>query len=287
MYCTLAQAKAYAKATDGSRDNILLSYLGRVTERIRAIAQVDFEPWFQTKYFTANPTLVNRSTGTLQLRDYLLSPTSIVNDGNSLTFGTDVLSVPQNQTPIDVLRLSDVNGTIWRANGWYPIGTQFMDTIVITGYWGWRRYYNLQGWLSSNQTVQDASGINATTQTITVTNVNAPDSLFRIPTFSPGNLIQIDSEMMTVYAINPTLNTLSVQRGANGSGPGVSHAHGAAINIWEPEVDISEVAARQTAFFYSRLGSYEEVQVTDVARVQYPRDLLSEIYDVLQKLGVS
>jgi len=283
MYTTLAMAKWQLKTSNNSDDPLLLGYIAKVTERIRKIAQVDLEPWYKTVYLTANPMQVNTGTGRLQLNDYLLQPDSIVSDKQNLVYGTDVLPDPQGQTPIEMLRLNDANGALWR--GWYPLGIQFLDTIVITGWWGWRRYYNLQGWLPSNQTSLNPSTAVQSDQTITVTSVNAMYSLFRTPTFSPGNLIRIDNEMMVVYKTDPIANTLSVQRAANGSAI-ATHLAGASITIWEWEPDISAMAARHAAFFYTRRGAYEEVSVSEVARVVYPRDLLAELYNTLQGMAV-
>lgn len=286
MYSTLALAQSEAKTTSGLDNAVMIRNLERVTERVRSLATVDLEPVFDTRYFTARGNTVNTARGTLKLEDYLLEPLSIVSDNVALVWGTDVLPEPRTPTPIERLRLNDANGAVWRT--WYPQGLPFEESIVINGFWGWRRNYNRRGWLPSNQTILNPGGIGPTDTAITVTNVNANDSLFRTPTFSVGNLLRIDNEMMLIRNTDPLNNILYVERGVNSPqiNTEAAHTQGTAIKIFEIEPDIASVVARQAAFFYARRGSYEEVMVSEVARVQYPRDLLAEIYDTLQKIMV-
>lgn len=291
MYTTLARVRAEAKvaATNTTDDAQMLGYIGIVTQRIRGFGY-DFEPQYGTEYFTAFSQYTNINRGTLELvngngqKMLLASDTdvpSIVSDNLTFTYGTQVFAWPRGNMPIRTLRLNDADATV--NTTWYPRnGRAFYDTILITGWWGYREQYATFGWLASGQTVLNAAGITASDTSITVTNPAAADSLFRTPAFSAGNLIRVDNEMMLVYATDTTAKTLTVRRGQNGSTAAV-HALNAPISIWEWEPDIVQAATRQADLLYARRGSFMQTEVSGVATATYPRDLLAELYATMQR----
>lgn len=295
MYTTIARVQDEMKAGSSlstADQRKVMSYIASITQRIRSLGW-DFEPQYGTEYFTAWTTTTNVSTGRLSLinrkgqRLLLASSTdtpTIVSDSVNKVWGTDVLADPQGYTPIRTIRLSDANGAI--ASTWYPCGRQFMDTILVTGWWGYCRNYPTDGWLLSSATVNE-NPLTADDTTITITpngSVNATDAWFRTPQFSSGNLIRIENECCLVLGTDNSTNTLSVRRGTNGT-TRVQHALGTAISIWEPDERIWRMVSRQVAFLYARIGAYEQVVANDVATVQYPRDMLVEIMNTLQEFS--
>jgi hypothetical protein len=289
MYTTLARVRAELKmdATVTTDDPLILGYIQTVTSRIRH-AFNEFEPQYGVEYFTAQAQHVSLALGGLNLVNHkgqrllLASSTdvpSIVSDGVTLVYNSDVYADPRDTTPIRRLRLNETS-TAW-SNTWYPAGQQLLDSIVITGWWGYRRNYASEGWLPSGDSVQDAAGITASATTISVTSVGGQDYYFQTPRFSPGNLIRIEDEMCLVWAVNTTTNTLSVRRGVNGS-TAAAHAMGAAISLWYPEDDVVRVATRQAAYLYARRGAFEQIVTDGVATAIYPRDLVAELYATIQ-----
>lgn len=293
MYTTLANVKAELKTQTNNDDSKLLTYIRTVTARIRSMhnPQADFEPQWDQKFFTPCAENTGAQNGALLLIDgngqeYLLAGNgdnpSVIRSGQALTWGTDVLPYPQNYTPIKTIRLSDSNGQVYRT--WYAqCAPPYFETVNITGWWGWRQNYASMGWLSSLQTVLN-NPLSASGTTINVTSVNAADSLGRTPTFSAGNLIRVEGEAMLVLATDATLNTLTVQRGTNGTAA-VTHNAGTAITIWEPQEQIVGVATRQACLLYARRGAFDQMTIEGVATTTYPRDLIREIYDVLQEFN--
>ena len=289
MYTTLARVKAELAASSTVDDAKVLNYMGIVTQRLRGFGY-DFEPQYATEYFTAFSEYTNLSRGTLELingngqRMLLASSTdvpSIVSDNTAFTYGTQVFSWPRGASPIKTLRLNDAdytNSTTWLPRG----GRAFYDTILITGWWGYREQYETFGWLASGQTILNVGGITAGGTSITVTNVDGADALLRIPAFSAGNIIRIENEIMLVLSTDTTANKISVRRGMNGT-TAAAHAAGTAISIWEWEPDIVQAATRQVALLYARKGSFTSMEVGGAATATYPRDLLAELYATMQR----
>lgn len=270
----------------------LFTAIQKVTSRLKTIAW-DFEPRYGTEYFTASPMTTNLAWGELVLENpkgqqlLLASPTDVpvvTLNGQTITFDTTVASspvclpYPQNYTPIKALRLNDANCSIWRT--WYPTRLPWIDNISIVGFWGYRHDY-ANAFIDSLDSVQDASGINASVTTITVTNVSGADALFWSPRFDAGNLIRIENELILIRNTDTVANTLSVRRGVNGT-TAASHAKNADITIWYPEDDVLETVSRQAAYFYARRGSYEAIAVSGVTTVTYPPDMVDELYAMLQ-----
>lgn len=294
MLTTLDKVKAefvannsVATAADTQR---IIGYIADVTRRIQRLTW-DFEPQYATERITAALESVNVTLGFLSLKDFygkqkllLASSTdvpSITVSGTVLTYGTNVLAEPQGVTPIRTLRLSDVDNSLWN-NTWYPQVApwgQFLDTIVITGWWGYRTNYGTEGFLASGDSVQDVGGINASVTTITVSNASGADYYFQTPRFSPGNLIRIENELCVIWSI--TGNALSVRRGQNGT-TAAAHAQGTAISVWFPEDDIVRAATRWVCLQQARRGAFEKMTVTGVGIVSYPDDVPGEVWGTIQ-----
>lgn len=293
MLSTVANVKAELKAgTSAAGDDArLLGYIRSVSARVRTMSW-GFEPIYDTKYFTPYAGNSGYWNGMLELLDekgqqLLLAggsdnPTITARNGQNLVWNTDVYPMPRAYTPIKVIRLSDANGQIYLT--WYPQSVPpYFDTISIAGWWGYRSNYATQGWLSSLQTVLN-NPLTVSGTSITVTSVNATDSLGRTPTFSAGNLIRVESEAMLVVATDTTANTLTVVRAQNGT-TAAQHAAGTAITIWEPEEQITQEVTRQATLLYQRRGAFDQMTITGIGATQYPRDLISSLYDVLQEFN--
>lgn len=293
MLTTLAKVLAELKAQNTTTNDyqLILGYINTVTARVRNISW-DFEPFYDTEYFTAAATDTDIFTGRLSLinrkgqRLLLASSTdvpSIVSNGVTINYGTQVVGDPQNYTPIRTLRLT----MPFSSNvpyQWYPCGPNWIDTILITGFWGYRRQYGNEGFITSTDSVQNLGGIAAGTTSINVTSVSGADYYFQTPRFSPGQLIRIDNELFLIYATNTNTNTLSVQ-GAQRGTTAAAHAQNATILTWYPEPSLVQEVTRQAALMYTRRGAFEKVTVNDVATVVYPADLEAQLWGALQEFN--
>lgn len=286
MYATLAYMKNELKetSTNATIDAYLVRLLEVITRRIGSVAGqkfgFDFEPYYETRYFSATPDRIDSYRRSLRLDDYLLEVVSITQNGTALTWNTDVFPFPRNVTPYRVLRLNSV------GDSWYPCvsgscTTYPFESIAITGWWGYKEHYATQGFLLSGDTVQN-NPLAAGATSITVSDADGADALHRTPRFSPGNLLRIENEMFEVWAVDTTTNILSVFPGARGTTQ-AAHALGTAIKIWEPESEIQRITARWAAQVYARRGAFEQIQAGDLATVVYPADAAVEIYAALQR----
>lgn len=294
MLTTLDKVKTELIASNATtgQNSQLLGYIADVSRRIKHMTW-DFEPTYATERFTAAGVTVNSNLGLLSLNDLYGKPKlllasstdvpSIAVSGTALTYGTSILAEPQGITPIRTLRLSDANGALWN-NLWYPWTMpfgQFLDTILVTGFWGYRTNYEAEGFLSSGDSIQNVGGINDSATSITVSDADGADYYFQTPRFSPGNLIRIESELLTVWAVDTTANTLTVRRGQNGT-TAASHAQNTAISVWFPEDDIVRAATRWACLLYARRGAFEKMTMTGVGVVSYPADCPDEVWSTLQ-----
>lgn len=270
---------AYKGAAD---DNRLMGYIRAVTLRIKGFGW-NFEPWYGTHKITPTRSNVNTSLATLAVHDDLLEVFSITVGGVAQTWGTTIIARPDDgQTPIRVLQIADpISGSL---HSWYPCCTSnsFLNSVVITGLWGMRTNYTQEGFFASGQV---SPILNATQTSFIVADVDGPDIYNRTPLFSAGNLIRIENELLAITAVDTATNTLTIQRGANGSTAAV-HAAALPILIWQPEMDIEMVATRQSCLLYARRGAFQEISTyPDGTNVTYPSDLLAEVRAALQRFN--
>ncbi len=260
----------------------LMRYIRTVTNRIRMY--YEFEPYYATEKFTPSRMNVNSVEALFTLNKLLLEVKSIVLGGVTVTYGTDVVSEPENgQTPIRVLRLAAPHAG--PVHSWYPDNTTpdtWINSIAITGFWGMRQFYTDLGFFDSGIVCPI---LTATQSTFIVSDVDGTDMYGRTPMFSPGNLIRVEDELIELTTVNITTNTLGGIRGSRGTAK-AAHAAGKAILIFEPEEDIVNMATRQVGLLYARRGAYEQVSVyPDGYSVTYPSDLLAEIRATVQRFG--
>ncbi len=285
MYCTLDRAKTEIKTSstaNATEDAYIFRAVQAVTRRVQTLAggaNIDFEPYYEIRYFDAVPENIDSRRRMFHLHDYLLEVDTLTVDTTNLVWNTDVTPYPRTRTPYKILRLTSNTHT------WYPqcnsTDTLPEEKVVITGWWGYKERADVDGWLSSMDTVQN-NPLTAGSATITVADADGADSKSRTPRFSPGNLLRIEDEMCAVYAVDTTSNILSVFRGVRGT-TAVAHNAGTAIQIWEVEEDIQRVTARWAAMLYARRGAFEQVQLGDLATVTFPADATVEFLAAIQR----
>lgn len=269
-----------AKMAAGTEQQIL-GYIRTVSRRIQGF-NYSFEPYWEDKPISGNPSNVDSKLAVLSLSEMLLEAQSIIANNITASYGSDVIPYPNNgQTPIFQLRIANPRTGLLKS--WYPYNLpncdQWIENISITGFWGMRTYYGTQGFFLSGVT---CPAINSGQATIVVSDVAGPDIYNRVPLFSPGNLIRIDNELMEIVKVDTTTKTLTVLRGMNGTTPD-SHVIGTPIKIWYPEEDVVNMATRQAGLLYARRGAYMQMTtMPEGVNITYPSDLLAEIRATIQ-----
>lgn len=277
MITNITRVQLELKGTEerktSATDQQLLNYIRDIDRRI-ANYNIAFEPQYKTRKFTPSRANTNSSLGLLSLNDTLLEVDSITIGATAYTYGTQIISSPADgQFPIRSLQIADPLAC--NPPSWYPCCVNTLNSIVIQGFWGMRRFYDTQGWFDSGATAPILTSTDRTfilaTGAITDTDIYG-----RAPMLSPGNLLRIEDEMLEVVSVDLPDNSLTVLRGWRGT-TAVGHAAGQVIQIWEPEGDISDMATRQVALRYSKRGAFTALTTPDGMLVSYPADLLYEL----------
>lgn len=145
----------------------------------------------------------------------------------------------------------------------------YLQCIKVRGWWGYREYYSQEGWQQSGDSIQDGSGINSTTTTITVNDVNGAQFDGETPRFSPGQWISVTTddfeEIMEITGTNvttddPPVSTLTVIRGQRGT-TAVAHDKDDLIRIFYPQPDVVKAFTRWMAYAYQRRVVYESTTI--------------------------
>lgn len=279
---TVAQIKTEMKAetTTAAQDAILLNLARYVTRRWKDIAGMDFEPYQRTRTITVNGDTALVYGTQLRLPEPLLAATSIVSDGTTLTMDTDVYAEPIDASPIGVLRLSDAGNYL----SWYPCNsTTTFNTVSVSGLWGYRTEYSTDGWVDTLATLA-ANITDTTTKTLTVSDADGYDNIYRSPAFSPGALFKIDNEFFEADAVNTTTNVITARRGQRGT-TAATHTSGTKIYTWNPEPDVVQALAKAAAYKFASIGVNHEVEVTDLATITFPADMPKLVYAIAQRFA--
>lgn len=296
-YATLAQAIPDLKAEndiDTALEVIdgkayLIQALKFITSRIDEECQQEFEPRYHTYRIDASSQNVDWYENTLFLPQPLLVVDTVkvldteLVEWNGVTYseqaGKDYYVYPLDDTPYWALQ--GLTSSVWYPgtyNSAYPAGGK--QAISVTGWWAYRQYCG-QAWKSSGDTVT-GSAINATVTSITVTNADGPTYDGTTPRFSPGNLIRIGTEYISVENVDYVTNILTVERGVRGT-TAAAHDASTAIDVWIPDANINRAALRWAGYLYQRRGIYEAVRqsIDGQYTVQFPQDVPEEVRGIL------
>lgn len=277
MYATLDDARRElgTTTTSATADAQLRSHLETVSRRVRHMLAIDLEPVRTTEYLPIRGDLIRTDLRIYRLPRPGLTLHSVTVYNTSLTVSTHVRGWPTNKVPFREMQLISIDGD-WYAT-YYD--SNYDPLITLDATWGYHPRYQ-DAW-HTEDAVLNAGGITAGGTSITVTDADAAAWDGYTPRFSPGQLLQIDSEYLRVTATNTTTNALTVLRAINGT-TAAAHALNAAIKVWTPEPAIRQAVARQAALLYKRQGALTAPAQMGMGG-SYPPDLLSDLYAVLQE----
>lgn len=232
---TAAQTRKWLRLIDGA-SRIMTQFTRR-----------SFVPYRHAKTYDARGAHID--TYTLQLNADLLDVETLTNgDGSTISSSQYVLR-PSNLYPKYAIRLKDSGSTSWTYT------TAWEDAITVDGWWGYHGDYD-NAWSATGDTVQNATGITAATQSITVSDMDALDANYR-PRFQIGMWIKIDNECMRVVNASTTTNVLTVIRGQLGT-TAATHANGASITSYNAQYDIAQACIGLTIWLERNDGTAGE-----------------------------
>lgn len=281
LYATLADAKAAMSAGASSSttdDAIVLKNLRVVSRRIDALLdpirkRPYFAPIIESRVFPLAPENINSWERTFRFDAPLLALDGVTVGTEALTLNTGVKAWPTLSSPAHQLLL------VSAFDNWYGYcdDTQAPPMVTIAGTWGYHSDWT-HAWLDVSTL---SAGINASATAFTVANIDGADAYNRTPMISAGALVKIDDEYLEVVATDIATNIATVKRGVNGT-TAAAHDSGATVSVFQVQDDIRDIVARQAGAKYARRGAYENATITDLGAIQFPPDLLTELYGVLR-----
>jgi hypothetical protein len=273
-YCTVAQSKVELKAENTVQDAQIRGCIRTISERIDSEMGTPrrpfFAPYIERRRFPISGDQIDSYNNTFLLRNPILSVSAVLKDTTTLT----------NQASLFYWS-NEVANMLQLTQGytWYP-ETDPPNILYVTGIWGWHADYT-NAW----ETVDALqANINASVTSLTVADADGADLDGFTPRFSPGHLIQIDSEWMDVNAVNTTTNTLTVRRGVNGSTV-AAHTSGKAVSTYHVDDRIAKVTAKQAALMIARQGAFQVETLDGVGVITYPQDLLPMLRATLTRFA--
>jgi len=222
VYATLAQIRAYLQAAgttmSTSDDEKLTQYLIWSSRLIDRRCHRRFYPRIETRHFDYQDTL------RLFVDDDLLAVETLTVDDSTIA-NTEWLLYPLTQYPKAWIEIKHNSTSLFTYSG-TP-----QDCIQVTGTWGYHDDWD-NAWVDSQDTVQDDPLTNAATS-LTVADADGVDINGLTPRFSVGSLLKIEDEYLVVTTVNTSTNTLTVQRGVNGT-TAAQHTQGTTIYTFIP-----------------------------------------------------
>ncbi|NIN36640.1 MAG: hypothetical protein GTO60_16715 [Gammaproteobacteria bacterium] len=264
---------------DTTRDSIDEQFILDMIDEVCLDLQYDnnishsFSPWYGTRYWDLSVLSNGGWTfgNYLQLNNDLLALTSITQNGVTIAT-TDVLLLPRGDYPARYIKL--INDEEWDLSVDEPDGA-----IAITGEWGYHHTPS-QRWKASGSTLQ--ADIDASEPTLQVNNTDGLGIWGNAPRFSPGQLIAIGDEWMSVRTV-PGATSITVLRGMQGT-TAVAHLATASVSIWNPIQEAMRYATRAVTLAYKRRGELSVVRVEGVTEVVYPTPQTMPEYKRLRQI---
>ncbi|MEL6271938.1 MAG: phage head-tail connector protein, partial [Chloroflexota bacterium] len=216
---TLFQFRRHLGIPDSNtaEDDRLLAALEAASRHIERYTGRHFLPYHATLTHDLLPVCPND----LLLTEDLLQLISVA-DADGTIDPDDITMLPP-----------DGPASLLRINGLFAWDSP-ERTADVTGVWGWNDT-PLEMWQDSGDAVNDLS-LSSTATTITVGDADATYADGVTPRFSVGALLNIEDEFVRVLAVDTVANTLSVERGAQGT-TAAAHSLGTPIQVYRPPYD--------------------------------------------------
>ncbi len=237
IIATLEQLRGHLGAPpNAAEDARLLRALEAASAQIERLTGRRFLPYVATRQYDLPPA------DTLLLDEDLLSLDALYNGDGSAIDLADVLLMPASP-PHSVLRLRD---------GAYYMAVNGADAaITVAGIWGWHERYS-RAWVASGESL--AMPLDALATTLSVSAIGGVAGDGQSPRFQVGALLRVDDELMRVVALDEAAQTLTLERGAQGS-TAAAHSTGAPLEIFRPDAEALSLTLRWAAWLYRQPDS--------------------------------
>ncbi len=282
-YTTTVDVRLSTLLESGTTDDALILFYIRAASRdISEIAQSKFAPRIETHYYDApleggawsqlysDVDRLNRKivgARELVLGDDLLEVTTFTNGDGTVIASNQYILEPYNDSvknKLALLRSSSVSFLPTAA-------ADYQRALSILGVWGNHNDY-LNAWVDSTTTL----GVAITSASATTFTSSAGASL------KAGWLIKIDSEYL--YIVSIATNTVTVQRGVNGS-TAATHLISTAVYYWEVMFQIESICRQAAVLYYNIRKNPGVAMIVDGNVISRPSDVRKFMGDSMNMLG--
>lgn len=263
-YATLAQVRTEVKANATTSDSILLQMARWATAAIDNHRGATYAPQLRSVYLDPRHATDWGARNRLWLDGVAMAIVEVTDtDGTVLVDGTDFVSWPRGETPIQ--QLVRAGGDIWELGS-----DPELNQVVVEAYWGYHADYSA-AWRQLTL-VNEAANVTSSQTTIVVDSASA---------ISPGMLLKIDDELMVVESI--ATNTLTVTRGVRGT-TAAAHSDNDVVYSFQPEPAVVRACARLAGYMHQRMGAFESTTFDGVATVTMPPAIPADALFLLNDL---
>jgi len=247
LYITLEEIRNAIKAgaSEAANDDLLLLYAEVASRLLDNEANRKFYPRLETRYYDHPVNASNKRR--IMLDDDLVSLSSFTNGDGSDLPTTEFLQHPINEDVKYALELEPGSTYSWEldlTNGKYQ-----KACLAVAGYWGFHMDWS-NAW-DSVDTVGDTGGIDASSTSLTVSDIDGDNSYGYGPRISRGDLIQIESEMCYVTAAATDTNIATLVRAVNGT-TAAAHANGKVVEVFRVWPMAKHIVRRLAVWLYKQ-----------------------------------
>ena len=163
----------------------------------------------------------------LLLDDDLLEALTVTNGDGAVIGSSYYLTQPDNEYPKHTLLLYGAGAYAWSF--------QYIENrITVDGWWGVHTNYPA-AWGNSLDTVLN-NPLTSSATSLTVASVSGLDDQ-GFTRFTAGDYLKIETEILYVIAVNPSANSLTVRRGAQGT-TAAAHVQTTPIYVYRQLADV-------------------------------------------------
>ncbi len=234
---TLEQLRGHLGAPpNATEDARLLRALEAASTQIERLTGRRFLPYVAARQYDLPPS------DALLLDEDLLAIDALHNGDGSAIDLADVVLMPSSP-PHSVLRLRD--------GAYYLAAAGAVAAITVNGVWGWHERYT-RAWVASGESL--AAPLDEAATALPVSAISGVAADGQSPRFQVGALLRLDDEFLRVLALDEAAQTLTLERGAQGS-TAAAHSVGALLEVFRPDAEALSLSLRWAAWLYRQPDS--------------------------------
>lgn len=273
---------------DADQDDWISDNLQRATRFIDRYCRRAFFPEIETRRFPIPHRYIDLARRRFTAADInfdkdLLQIDTLTNGNDTVLTSDDFFLLEHNIYP--KFGISLIFPNFWKVGYGGSAFNYDYPEVTINGWWGYHEQWSTNAWLST-YSATPTGGITAGQTAIEVVDASILDENGN-KAFSPGGLLRIEDEMLSIRSVDYDTNILTTARGVQGS-EAVEHLEALPITKFNVHQDITQVCLTITKLWREygeaaggRLG------VSDVSagvEIGIPADPLNVLKSYVRKI---